>query len=102
MSEWIRGVGRDPCPYHKEVLVEWVVQGIFGSVVDADITVKHLLVKVGKQDAWGMIDCPALSKDGTRCQVDIGPCPVKRIIEYFIRKSRSREPPPPPRRQQTA
>ena len=53
----IRGVGRDPCPFHKEVLVKWAVQGLYNSSVHSKA--KHLLVMVKPQNVWGTIDCPA-------------------------------------------
>lgn len=70
--------GENPCPYHKRVLVKWEVRGVQPFTASK----KHLTV--GKPIGRGKIDCPALSEDGSRCQMDLGPCPADQIIKYFV------------------
>jgi len=72
--------GEAPCPYHKRVLVKWEVRGnyIFS------LRGKAMKMDLDPTSGIGRIDCPALSRDGSRCQVDLGPCPVDQIIEHFV------------------
>jgi len=71
--------GEGPCPYHKQVLVKWEIRGQYLE----GFTPKAIKIEPSK-DVWGKIECKALSEDGTRCQVDLGPCPADQIIEYFV------------------
>ena len=70
--------GEDPCPYHKQVKVKWEVRAV------QCFTASGKVVTVSKPVGRGRIDCLALSEDGSRCQVDLGPCPAGQIIEYFV------------------
>jgi len=74
----ISGGGEGICPYHKRVKVKWMVKG------DYTFRASKKALKIDEpRAALGKIDCPALSEDGSRCQMDLGPCSADQIIEYF-------------------
>jgi len=73
--------GQDSCPYHKRVLVKWEIRGGYRYKVKG----KHMIIDTDPQSGMGRIECRALSEDGSRCQMDLGPCPVNQILDYFIR-----------------